>query len=414
MPGPRDTFLEIRPKLTRLQDDDGVTRAELVADPNDSELKRKLWYLRDEGVIEEIRSNGTSLSRITPLSGTIALAINTANIPGYFETWARLIQRHPVAPPSDYVVYDMVGGDDAGYRAACDLLGLFQQRAEVWDATQLRFFLVDSQAIEIPITYTAESTANIARNLKEITTFLNSEHLEADSRWNFFRKSAIRAVQDASKDDRLSTLFKQIGNVMERTKQDFSLYLERYSFEDALKAFDDKRLKFIADLSQVLASVQTALLAVPVGFFLIAEKIKQTSGWTGQNVIIGTGGVIFCGILLVLLRNQGRTLREVRAAIDDFGAAQKAKNTPNALQIEVMVRNAKKHSSRILLLLWVVTGLVILFTVVIVAAVVWASKPEIQKLLPYASPVEVLVPTPSATPAVDAPKAVSIVPAPQP
>jgi hypothetical protein len=253
--------------------------------------------------------------------------------------------------------------------------------------------------------------ASIAEHLRAVTAFLDTKHIEADSRWNFFRKATIRVIQDTVKDARLSVIFTQLGNIIERANQDFSLYLERYSFEDALKGFDEKRLKFIADLNQVLTSVQAALLAVPVGFFLIAEKIKQSPGWIGQNVIIGAGGVIFCGILLVLLRNQGRTLKEVQTAIDEFGIAQKAKNTPNAIQIEEMVKNARKHSGRIRFLLRVVTGLVILFAGVIVAAVVWASIPAIQKVIPYAPVVEATPPTAPIAPGTQNTKATVTVPA---
>jgi hypothetical protein len=413
MPGERDTFLEIRPKLTQFRDDNGVATADLEVDPNDAELIQKILELRDQGIIQGIRAGGNLLSRSTPLSGLVTFTINTANVPGYFETWTHLIQRNPLVPPADYDVFDKTGGDEASYYAACELLGLLKQRAEVWDATQLRFFLVDRQAIEISITYSVESMASIAKHLRAVTAFLDTKHIEADSRWNFFRKAAIRVIRDTVKDARLSVMFTQLGNIIERANQDFSLYLERYSFEDALKGFDEKRLKFIADLNQVLASVQAALLAVPVGFFLVAEKIKQSAGWNGQNVIIGAGGIIFCGILLVLLRNQGRTLKEVQTGIDDFGTAQKAKNTPNALQIGTMVQNAKKHSRRILLFLRVVTGLVILFAVVIVVAVIWASKPEIQKLIPYSQTAE-LIPQPPAVPVQVSKPAIGLPPAKNP
>ena len=398
MPEIRDIFCEIRPLLNRFRDEDGVIRADLDVPPNDVELTRKLGILQDQGAIEEIRVNGKLLSIETALSGSVALTLNPGNVPGYFENWAQLIRRHPLSPPADYFVFDKTGADKSSYQAACELLGALKERAEVWDSTQMRLFLVDAQAVEIPITYTAESTVNIAEHLGGVKSFLDDSLQEADSRWNFFRKAAIRAIQDSSIDLRLSVLFEQLGNVFERASKDFSLYLERYSFEDALKAFDEKRLKFIADSNHVLASIQGALLAVPVGFFLIAEKIKQTDQWVGQNIVIGSGGVIFCGILLILLGNQGKTLKEVSSAIDDFGKAQKAKQTPNAPQIEKMVENAKQHSNRIRCFLRIITVLVVLFAVVIIAAVIWASNPKLQKLIPYAPSAQIDLPGKTDTP----------------
>jgi hypothetical protein len=41
-----------------------------------------------------------------------------------------------------------------------------------------------------------------------------------------------------------------MDQVFKRTDQDHSLYLERFSFEELLKTFDEKRLKFIGDWRQ--------------------------------------------------------------------------------------------------------------------------------------------------------------------
>lgn len=185
-----------------------------------------------------------------------------------------------------------------------------------------------------------------------------------------------------------------LGNVFERAQQGHSLYLERFSFEDLLKSFDEKRLKFVGDLNQVLASIQTALIAVPIGFFLIAEKFKATSGWTGQNIVLAAGGLLFFALLLVLSLNQGKTLQGIKLALTDFETEQKKKVTDKSERLQKLLATTWSQYGRVRCLLWVVRFLLLLFSAIIVAALLWCSIPAWQQFLPYTAKDSV---SPSAT-----------------
>jgi hypothetical protein len=174
-----------------------------------------------------------------------------------------------------------------------------------------------------------------------------------------------------------------LGNVFDRAQQDHSLYLERFSFEDLLKNFDEKRLKFVSDLNQILASIQTALIAVPIGFFLIAEKFKPTYGWAGQNVVLAAGGLAFFALVFVLSLNQGKTLQGIKLALTDFETEQKKKVTEKSERLQNLLASTWGQYGQVRCLLRVVRVLLVLFSAVIVAALLWCSIPAWQAFLPY-------------------------------
>lgn len=399
-----ETFFELRPRLREVREqENGWILALFDYDPKEAATLALINKLHNEGVIAEVRRSGTRLFPPTlGDSGPLELRIDTGNLSGYFETYDSLIKAHPDAAPENLVVWEKSEHFRAGYTAACGLLQFLKSKAEVWDSTAQRLFLVDQLAVEIPLaSYSAKQTIDLPKRLAGITRFLDGAHLDADARWAFFRKASIRLLRDLPKEKRLGVFMENIGNVFDRAQQDHSLYLERFSFEDLLKNFDEKRLKFVGDLNQILASIQTALIAVPIGFFLIAEKFKPTNGWIGQNMVLASGGLVFFALVLVLSLNQGKTLKGVKLALTDFETEQKRKVTDKSERLQNLLASTWSQYGRVRCLLWVVRFLLLLFSAIIVAALLWCSIPAWQKFLPYA--VKDSTPPP-ATNAVATPK----------
>lgn len=378
-------FLQLRTRLRVVREqDDGWILATLDYESSDSALKELLGELHNDGVISEFRHDG---SLVFPPnlgnSGPLELRIDLGNLPGYFETHDALIQRYPDTPPEEYCVWVKNKDLDYGYQAAVLLLKLLKEKSEVWDTTQQRFYFVDQQAIEIPLIYVATQTIALPDIVRGVTRFLNSEHLDDDTRWAFFRKASIRALRDISKERRLGFFFENLANIFDRSQQDYSLYLERFSFEDVLKNFDEKRLKFVGDLNQIISSIQTTLIAVPLGFFLIAEKFKPTSGWAGQNVILAVGGLVFFALVFILSLNQGKTLEGVKLALTAFEVEQKKKVTDTSVLLKELLTSIWSQYRRVVLLLWAVRILLIVFSMVLVAALLWCSVASWQQRFPY-------------------------------
>jgi hypothetical protein len=392
-----DKFLQLRTRLREVrEEDDGWILAILDYESSDSALKELLGKLHNEGVISEFRQGG---SRVFPPnlkdSGPLELRIDLGNLPGYFETHEALVQKYPDDPPDEYHVWVKNPELDSGYQAALLLLNLFKVKAEVWDTTQQRFYLVDQQAIEIPLVYAATQTIALPDIVRGVARFLNSEHLDDDTRWAFFRKASIRALRDIPKEKRLGFFFENLASVFDRSQQDYSLYLERFSFEDLLKNFDEKRLKFVGDLNQIISSIQTTLIAVPLGFFLIAEKLKPTNGWAGQNIVLAAGGLVFFALVFILSLNQGKTLEGVKLALGAFEAEQKKKVTDTSILLQELLASTWSQYKRVVLLLSAVRILLIVFSMILIAALLWCSVASWQQRFPY---VPNTSPLPQASP----------------
>lgn len=383
MPPPLDIFLRIRPLFHEVREREGLLSAFLEFDPADDSLVRELSELQESGVVGEYRQNGQLVFMPGGNRGRLDVVADLGKLRGYFETYDSLIASNPDVSPEQFVVWERNETYRDGYAAACGLLQFLKSKVEVWDTTEQRFFLVDQQAIEIPLTYTAQQTSALSTVLPSVTRFLDGQHLDADARWAFFRKASLRLLRDLRKEKRLGILMENIRAVFDRAQQDHSLYLERFSFEDLLKNFDEKRLKFVGDLNQVLSSIQTALIAVPIGFFLIAEKFKATSGWVGQNIILATGGIVFFALLVVLSLNQGKTLQAIKLALIDFETEQKKKVTDKSERLQNLLATTWSQYRRVVALLWSVRILLFFFLLIVVAALFWCSIPAWQKFVPY-------------------------------
>jgi hypothetical protein len=382
-----DIFLKLRPRLREVREQEsGWILASFDYDTTDTNALALLTELHNEGTIAEI-TRGAGARLFPPAlgnSGPLELRIDTGHLPGYFEGYDSLISSHPDTAPAQLVVWEQNDALRDGYTAACELLQFLKSKAEVWDSTGQRFFLVDQQAVEIPLTsYLAKQTAELPARLASLSRFLDNGHLDADARWAFFRKASLRLLRDLPKEKRLGALMENLGNVFDRAQRDHSLYLERFSFEDLLKNFDEKRLKFVGDLNQILASIQTALVAVPIGFFLIAEKFKPTNGWAGQNIVLASGGLVFFALVFVLSLNQGKTLQGIKLALVDFETEQKKKVTEKSERLQRLLTSTWSQYKQVGCLLWIVRALLIVFSAVIVAALLWCSIPAWQDFLPY-------------------------------
>ena len=398
-------FLKLRPRLREVREQqDGWILALFDYDPKATDALDLLTELHNVGVISEVRRKGNLI--FPPdlgVSGPLELRIDTGKLPGFFETFGSLIAAHPDTHPEEFTVWEENDALHAGYMAACTLLQFLKSKVEVWDTTGQRFFLVDQQAVEIPLTsYSPQQSANLPALLPGITRFLDKDHLDADARWAFFRKASVRLLRDLPQEKRLGILMEHLANVFDRAQQDYTLYLERFSFEDLLKNFDEKRLNFVGDLNQILASIQAALVGVPIGFFLIAEAFKPVGVWIGQNIVLAVGGLVFFALIFVLAWNQRKTLQGIKLALNDFEAEQKNKVTEKSERLKALLASTWSQYRSVRRLLYVVQALLLLFSGIMVAAFLWCSIPAWQKFFPYTIKDS---PSPAATNTVVKPKA---------
>lgn len=382
MPEELDEFLKLRPRLDEVREDAGQLRAQLHFARTDDDVAELLFRLRESGVIREIRLNEKLLFPPDLPEGRLDLIVDLGNLPGYFETYDLLIEKFPTGCPHQYFVCQKAEGDVAGYDATCAFLNLIRGKAEVWDETLQRFYLVDQQAVEIPLAYHVRQTTALVPLVDGIKRFLHDDHLDADARWAFFRKAMVRLTRDAPSVKRLGVLLENIPNILDRAQRDYSLYLERFSFEDLLKNFDENRLKFVNDLHQVVSSIQTSLIAVPIAFFLVAEKFQPAATLTAKNAILAFGGIIFFGLLLVLSFNQGRTLNSIRLALLAFEAEQTKRQTERFENLKSLLDATWEHYNRVWWFLWTVRVLLIAFAAVVTFAAAWSASPGLRQIIP--------------------------------
>lgn len=382
-----DIFKRVRAHLTACVEESRLLKGKLRIPASNALLRGDVQRLREEGAIQTLHKDGALVTTIGTEEADYEVVIDLGNLPGYYETYDALIEASPADVPSTYTVWEDDQQLDAGYRSAVELLQILRKKGVVW--TDDAFFVVEGQVVEFTLGFKGADTIALPLVLSAIAKFLHEDQLDADARWTFFRKALIRLFHDTLKDARLGSLLKNAKLVLERAQEDHSLYLERYSFEDLLKNFEAKRLEFVGNLNQVLAAVQTALVAVPIGFFLIAEKFNATDSWNFQNILLLLGGLAFFALVFVLILNQRKTLANVKSALDDFEADQKEKKTVKQERLLRVLAAAQAHHQRVGGLLTAVQVLLVVFAILLVAGFLWASLKSTEEVL--SAPVSAII-----------------------
>lgn len=363
------TFRRIRARMTGCTDADGLVRGHLAIGGEDPELRQDVEELRETGVIMELRKGGHLVQGLEAGDAEYEVVVDRGHLPGYHESYDSLIESAPFTEPAAYHVWEESAVRSEGYKHAVSFLQLLKGKGIPW--TAYNFFVVEGLAIEFPMAYAAKDTETLSAVQAEVARFLDAiAHPDADVRWLLFRKAIVRRFADTHVEGRLGALLSNLKSVLDRAMEDYALYLDRYSFEDLLKSFEAKRLEFIGNLNQVLGNVQTALIAVPIGFFLLVEKLDPTAGWGFTNVVLLLGGLCFFALVFALTLNQRKTLDAIEQAFTDFEQDQAGKKTVKQERLERTMKLTKAHHSRVKRLLVAVQVILVVFAVLLGAGFV--------------------------------------------
>src|SRR6266699_883417 len=101
-------FVDLRPRLSNVRETDGWLHAEVQLAQGDSALRACLATLQDDGVLSEVRRQGRLVFPPELEPGSLVLKIDTGALPGYFETYDGLIEKHPDESPATYFVWEKV------------------------------------------------------------------------------------------------------------------------------------------------------------------------------------------------------------------------------------------------------------------------------------------------------------------
>ncbi len=130
----------------------------------------------------------------------------------------------------------------------------------------------------------------------------------------------LETLQNIPTQERFRALLSKLDLVWQKFHADYQLYITEFSFENEKEKLEARKREYIVSLNNVISSIQTQILAVPISLVLIGGQMKLVGAEQGTsqylsrllaNSSILAGAVVFAILMFVLTKNQYRTLRAI-------------------------------------------------------------------------------------------------------
>lgn len=138
----------------------------------------------------------------------------------------------------------------------------------------------------------------------------------AERRQEIFLRTVMEATKDVPKEVRLGTLLVRFGDLYARYRRDYDLYAKDFTFNKLQAEFEENKADQIKRLGAVVQDNAAKLLAIPLGYVVIAGQLVQQGGM--KNVIIISSAGIFAILMTLLVVNLGMTLWHIKKDIDSL------------------------------------------------------------------------------------------------
>ncbi|NBR87088.1 MAG: hypothetical protein EB141_02090 [Verrucomicrobia bacterium] len=370
-----------------------------------------LIRLQDGGYIEASLKDGRSVAYLPDAQGHLILvALNPRSL-YYFEDTADLVA-YTAEEPSAYYVHgigEVVQGSNEGnahhpaivaYRQMLRARKLLRMTADSEDSGKAVF--LTPEKIEIPLKYSSGEIPPLP-HLAELESQFEKRHDkdpgDRDQRLVLFRKSLREYLKAHPPEGRFELFLRNFETIFESYTRDYQLWVGN-TFGELEKSFEEKRLKFVADLNGILAGVQASILAVPIATILLGDKYDLANPL--KNFLLAVAVLLLGVIALKLLENQSHTLDATRKAIDATKSDFEQKHTRRKEEFETRLKNLDEQEGRVRILLKSMRQTII--GIVILGFVAWAVSffraPSASTLLNSIRPS----PTTTAPSAVDSPE----------
>jgi hypothetical protein len=327
----------------------------------------KLQQLQDAGYVASAEySDGRLIDfgmyQVPPDGETIRLVLNPVQL-DYYENIDELLSL-TVEEPDQYYLHAVgelspnLGAEleqIVHYRHMLAAKGLLRRLADMSAAESVCFFAPEK--LEIPFRCKA-SDLRLLPEIVKLNLELAEGAVEFDQRVVLFKKSLRDHLRMHPAETRFGLFLQNLDSIYDSYRRDYELWLGN-TFADIKKTFEEKRLKFVADLNGVLSGIQASVLAAPIGAILVSDKYDFTN--PQKNFLLASTVAAVAVVAWKLLSNQQHTLDSTKAAIDavreDYEKQQPAGSREFKTRLGAVYTQEEKVRK---LLIWFRIGLVVI------------------------------------------------------
>lgn len=231
------------------------------------------------------------------------------------------------------------------YLEVCSLINLLIKLSDYQDklsddVVESVIFLHKSK-LEVPTWY---KFSELAEGLDGISVVLSMFHdeLHREHKVSIFKEVLYSLLSNVPKDKRLEYLFEHFGEFSTRLTDNYQLFVSEFSFDSVRAEYEEKKRDYIIKLNDVLASVQTKMLGIPVSLGFLSLKFdsnKVDNVVISDHIALSAGIVIYCIMMFLLIINQFHTLNAVKDEYRSLMRRLKFKHADQHDKIKGIVEN---------------------------------------------------------------------------
>lgn len=339
--------LQPAPEFSGKPDEDGSNiRGLLVLDAETWEMFRTLaeheiaeQFFTYRGRTTDVRGFAERLPDFETNSVEIEVTLIPANISVggrrsyYFHETAELTAKHPTSKPDGSYYVDDIGylhlqdGEPAAeippeirrYERILALIDLLRATADFEEQRRPQLHLVYVSRGKVSLTTSRYDLRKEIRGLDRVDEIHAAVRQEADGEKcaEIFKSALAELLKHREAGERFEYVLTRFDEeIYARYKDNYQLYLSRFSFDRVQQEFLEHKFAFIKKMNEVLSEIYGKVIVIPGAFLLIATQYDPRLNY--KNFALLTAAGVFAYIMLLFLRNQHDLLASIGRDMDDF------------------------------------------------------------------------------------------------
>lgn len=247
------------------------------------------------------------------------------NIEQYIAVAKRRLDERPTTPiyivDIDYKYEPDVECTNPIFKNVLDVAFLFNSLHSIADHTGNNgvnpfVLFIGKDNLKISSAYEADvlnlSLDNIRLFVKQF--ILNETHQE--DRVLVIKNALQEAYTD--KDITLTEFLKKFENFFKIVRNNFQLYMDKFSFEDFKHKIEDEKREYLLKINKIFSDMQNQLLTLPIASVIAASQMSKVGGFGDgvKNIALLLGVYIFAYMIRIFAHNQEDSLDAIRSEIE--------------------------------------------------------------------------------------------------
>lgn len=204
-----------------------------------------------------------------------------------------------------------------GFLNQLNLTSAFDHSDENFQGHVSLLFLSPKKKLQLPLLYnfnSLETDANIIQDCTLSISNVFSDSLHTEEKRMLFKTTLVDFLYSRPEESRLTYLINNLKEFCKNFRDNYELFISEFSFENEIERVHQERREFTSKLNDLLAGIQTKLLAVPLTLLISESQLKPIDSFATSvsNVVLVIGMCIFVYIIWLLIQTQLLLLNAVK------------------------------------------------------------------------------------------------------